>query len=283
MLRGEPLVGGLELAFAPGLHPRGPEHLARLLDPRWHLVVTNVPATLARAAQDPAYGLASDDAEGREAALADVRALREEVARLDRPVLAVELHSAPGRARAVSSAEAFAHSLEQIARWPWGRTRLVVEHADAFRPGQEPQKGYLPLAEEVRAVARATGSTGVPIRHTVNWGRSAIETRSADGPEEHVAELAGAGQLTGLMFSGAASAPSARGAAWQDVHLPLDVDEPTSLLTRDRMERTLALAGDVLYLGVKVGSAPHEEGLARFDASRSALRVLDGLVAASAG
>ncbi|QNA93775.1 DUF4862 family protein [Microbacterium sp. Se63.02b] len=92
---------------------------------------------------------------------------------------------------------------------------------------------------------------------SVNWGRSAIEGRSARTPVEHVRHLVRAGTLSGLMFSGAPSTAGPLGAAWDDLHNPLRSDDPASLLDGGGVGMTLAeidaASWDrMLFLGAKV-------------------------------
>lgn len=287
-LRDEPLIGGLELPYrpGPGLHPRGIGRLAALLDRSWACVVTGIPGTDASARADPGYGLASDQPDGRRRALDDARALHDEVAALrrladDRIVRAVEFHSAPRTRGGHSSADRFAESLAEIASWGWGTVRLCVEHVDADAGWGEPEKGFLPLDEETGAVVAASRESGLGILQSVNWGRSAIEARSASGPVDHVSALRDAGTLGGIVFSGAAAETGPAGRAWQDAHLGLGcvsepdpsastpvhrsgrhtLEDPGSLLTPAGIADTLDAAGPgtLVFLGVKM-RAPSSVG-----------------------
>ncbi|QYM64071.1 DUF4862 family protein [Microbacterium sp. Se5.02b] len=252
---------GLEVFFRGTLHPRGPEHLAQLLPEGWHLVVTALPQAIAGSTTDPRYGLASKHADGRHAAVDDIRRLLAETRRLDAvlgrtAVRAIELHSAPRAIDGVSSdASALALSLRELTDAAEG-TPLIVEHCDALVAGQAPIKGYLSLAAEQAAVDEAQDG-GAVSGQSVNWGRSAIEGRSARTPVEHVRHLVRAGTLSGLMFSGAPSTAGPLGAAWDDLHNPLRSDDPASLLDGGGVGMTLAeidaASWDrMLFLGAKV-------------------------------
>jgi len=260
-------ASGVETYFRGTLHPGGPRRLARLLPPGWHVIPTMLPHTVARLAQDAGYGLASASEDGRRAAVADVGLLRQELEEL-REVLgrdavpAVHLQSAPKHVGEASSARALGTSLTEIASWEWGSATLVVEHCDAFVPGRPAAKGYLPLEDETEAVLAAR-SAGTPsaIGQAINWGRSAIEGRSAATPAEHLVALLRAGTAVGLIFSGAADTDGPLGSAWDDVHSPLRSTDPGSLLTPETIAASLALLdadpgrrpGDgLLYLGAKV-------------------------------
>ncbi len=284
-----PGLRGLEVPYTGKLH-HDEDWLLDHLDPGWDLVLTAIPGTVARTAADPHFGLASPDATGRQAALDFTAGLRTAVRRIhDRlgraAVIGVELHSAP---RGTGTAEAFADTLTEVCAWDWDGAALTIEHCDALRPGQDPQKGYLDLDAELKVVAQVDGLAGI----TVNWGRSAIEGRSADTAREHIAAVAAAGALTGLMFSGAAARPGAFGDAWLDAHLPpsggadvhgsegyagLDAYEPTSLLGPTEIRQALAAAaGRQLFTGLKVGVRPTDAPLPRRIAYlRAALALLD--------
>ena len=75
---------------------------------------------------------------------------------------------------------------------------VTVEHCDSVAGPAPQQKGYLTLDDELEALQKA----GEQFALTVNWGRSAIEGRSAGTPVEHVARARAAGRLGGVMFSG---------------------------------------------------------------------------------
>lgn len=262
-----PGVAGLEVAFT-GQPDRDRPQLDLAARPGWVLVLSSLLGTVTRNAGDPSFGLASPAAEGRRAALDVVASLREETRRLNdvagrRAVAAVEVYSAPSRR---GTRQAFASSLEEVGGWDWDGASLTVEHCDAVRPDTIPQKGYLSLADEIQAVAGNPAFAGV----TINWGRSAIEGRSAATAVEHVTSAASAGALAGLMFSGAAAVPGPFGDAWLDAHLPPsgdsacpagddDATEPTSLLGPAQLAETLAAAaGRQLFTGVKIGVRPRD-------------------------
>lgn len=250
----------------------------RHLHTHWQLVVTAIPRTMVRLATAPGYGLASSDDDGRRAALADLAEVRDLALRLaddaGRPrVTAVEVHSAPAPTHAsargvLGSAGAFARSLAEIASWDMAGAQLVIEHNDALVADQTPAKGFFPLADEI-AVARALADVTLPdgrpaIGVSVNWGRSAIEGRSADTPVAHVRAAAEAGVLRGVIFSGATDAESDWGTPWDDGHIAPRGDDPAlaassaSLLSLEEMRATLAAVGDAAlsFVGAKVTTQP---------------------------
>lgn len=277
-LRAEPLIGGLELAWSRELVANGAERLAPFLDPRWSSVVTMMAGVSARLAADPRYGLASAHQESRHLAVTDVAHAHREIMALrsalgPAAVRAIEIHSAPsvpvpGLASDASD-RAFTTSLREILALDWQDVAVVIEHCDAFI-GVQPQKGFLSLSAELSCLELAASSAGGPrTGHAVNWARSAIEGRSADGAEQAIRLLADKRRLTGLMFSGVSPVATDFGAAWADSHLPVadggPGSEPHSLLTTERVSRALSLAGsDLTYLGAKI-AAPKTPGLGLTD------------------
>ncbi|MCA4134126.1 DUF4862 family protein [Arthrobacter sp. M4] len=271
LLRSEPLIDGLELPWTGTLHPSGLDHLLSLLEPSWRSVVTAIPGTAQRVATNPLYGLASDDQHSRAQAVRDIEGLFGDVQRIRSAigpdaVTAVELHSAPNRHGASSSAESFASSLAEIASWNWNGVALAIEHCDAGLPAGQSQKGFLSLQEEIAAVQQVNAGTRTRLGLTVNWGRSAIEARGPEGPVQHVSEIAEASDLLGVMFSGASGVSTVYGGAFADVHVPVHGTEAgtasDSLMTLESISRTLDAAGPkLLYSGVKVAAVPGEVDL----------------------
>lgn len=276
-LRSVPGIGGLELPALPGgLHQQGLDRLVQLLDPEWSNTVSAMPLTLMASKSDPAYGLASADTSARQRALNDIDRIRIESLGLQQQlgatsVRALALQSAPRADR--SNPNAFTESLHQIAAWDWGEIELLVEHSDALVPGQKPEKGYLALEEEVTALRSVADSNLRPIRHLLNWGRSAIEGRNTKTPLDHIESLGAS--LGAFSFSGAGFAASARSGPWQDVHLGLTADEPESLLSSGVLGGVVErLPAALCYLGIKVGAAAGSTGTGRLQLGLSMLDVL---------
>ncbi len=242
-------IGGLELPWHGSVAvPAGPSH--------WRHVVTLIPGTMARLADDPSYGLASPDPDGRRRALADLAHVRDEVAAAAPAIRAVEVHSAP---RGTASADACHASLTEAAGWDWSGAELVIEHCDAWRVADTVQKGFLPYDAEL-AVAR-TITAATPVRVGLNWARSVIETGDPATPEQQLAAAAPDGMLGALMFSPVSDRATAFGPAWLDAHLaPAGSTgaEPGTLLTVDHMRRCVQAAGPSYdgVLGFKVGLTP---------------------------
>ena len=278
-------VAGLELPLSRT--EQADRWFGRNVTDAWDLVVTCIPTVMQRLTADPGYGLASTRAEGLAAALADVTAAAAFARRLadvaGRPrVRAIQIHSAPRRE--TSSREAFARSLDAIEGLDAAGAVMAVEHCDAARPGRPFHKGFLELADEVAALAGRSPRLGV----TVNWGRSAIEGRSAAAPLEHVRSALAAGRLVGLMFSGTTGRPSPWGELWDDGHMaprgPAAALQASadSLLGPAEVAELVGLAQDAHpYLGVKVTVRPRDADLAhRLAVARAALGQLSAGVRA---
>lgn len=240
-------VTGLELPYI------GTDAPNPWLAQRWDgaHALTLIPALFARLLLDTSVGLASRSVTGRSQAIALVDGARRVVHELG-TIAVVHLQSS-GRP---ASPAAFADSLADLQALDWGDARLVVEHCDASVPGQDAQKGFLTLSDEIAALR-----PGIDV--AINWGRSAIETRREHGPLEHIREASAAGRLAGVMFSGAGASASPFGAAWADVHLPPTVLETTSLMTAESIAACVEAAGPDAYLGVKVAAPPHADDALR--------------------
>ncbi|WP_371604250.1 DUF4862 family protein [Streptomyces sp. NBC_01220] len=260
------IADGLEIPFRDGLGEDVPWLAAQLRGRFTRSVLTLIPGTMARVGASDAFGLASADPDGRQAALGFLREARtaaEELNQLtgEQSVSVLHIHTAPST---TAVAEMFARSLDEIAASEpaagvWS-TRLVLEHCDAFSPGFPGEKRFLPLEAEI-PLARE-GRIGI----AVNWGRSAIEAQDPRRPLAQITRLASEGLLEGVMFSGAGPAVNAYGGPWADAHLPLAEDEPTSLMDADEVRRCLRAAeGAIAYAGAKIqvpGDATVDERLA---------------------
>lgn len=252
-----PDVVGFEVPWIDGIHPHDTDWFLANVPAGARLAITPLPWVMGRVASAAGYGIASSDAGGRRAALDDLERVRADAARITSSSAAsvdlVALHTAP---RGGGDVDALRRSLDEIAGWDWSGAALVIEHCDAWVPGQAPEKGFLALDAEIDALTRS----GVPVGLWMNWGRSAIELRDADAVTAQISDAAASGLLTGLAFSGAAPVDGPYGAAWIDAHLPIAETHPASasLLDAAHVRSGLDAAGDVPWLGVKVSRRPDD-------------------------
>lgn len=266
---------GEQLGWDTGVHPD------------WDLLATCIPTVMGRLGEGPAYGLASADDDARAQALADVRHAADQAVRLAdrdgcRRVAAIQVHSAPGPRH--GSPEALSRSLAEILTWDLAGAQVLLEHCDALVPGQAAAKGFLTLADEVGAIGNVLGGSGGAtdgagaLGVSINWGRAAIEGRSARTPVEHVSTAAEAGLLRAVVLSGATDADTAWGPAWGDAHIPPRGDDDAlaasaaSLLDAEAVRTTLAAAGPGCLVAVKVSVRPTDADVAtRLAVARAAL------------
>lgn len=253
-------VAGLEQPFFGTLHRRDEDWLIGQIRPDWSLVITTLPGTMDRLGGDRRFGLASADPDARSRAVDYVESARRAVEKLHRvlgrrAVRAVMVHSAPrlDGSRAKRSLDGFAEALTDLRGRDWQGATLLVEHCDAALPGLEPDKGFLRVEDDVLAVKLSSGAT--PAAVAINWGRSALETRSTEGPLEHLARASQAGLLGGLFFSGVTAAHPEYG-SWRDSHAPFSTTVPESLLTPAAARAALAEAPGCPLLGLKLQTKP---------------------------
>ena len=254
-----PWCNGLEVPFKETLHDDVAWLAARMAESFTTNILTPIPGVMGRLGSNPAYGLASTDPDGRAAAFAHLTAANDAVRDFNdrlghRFFTHVALHSAP---KAAADKDAFAESLATVLEWDWDGAICVVEHCDAYNPELAPQKGFLTLDDELAVIAQFEGAS-TPIRASINWGRSAIEGRSADLPLEHITQASDSGLLAGLIFSGAHDRDNEYGPAWDDYHVAMNVDEPTSVMTPELVAAAIdaACPKTLDYLGAKATLAP---------------------------
>ncbi len=253
-------VAGLEQPFFGTLHRRDEGWLIGQIRPDWSLVLTTLPGAMDRLNANKNFGLASADPDGRKLALDYIELARLAVEHLHRAlgrraVRAVMVHSAPrlGGSGAKSSLEGFADSLADLRGRDWQGAKLLVEHCDAALPGQEPDKGFLKIEDDVIAAKLSSGKT--PVGVAINWGRSALETRTAEGPLAHIARAVQSDLLGALFFSGVTPKDPEFG-TWRDSHAPFSTTTPNSLLTPAAAQAALAAAPFCPLIGLKLQTKP---------------------------
>lgn len=270
-------LAGLELPFTGRLHRHDDAWLIGQLRPGWRIMLTLLPGTMDLLKEDRHFGLASADKDGRARAVEFAQDACRAIEGL--PVAAVEIHSAPSLSGtgARASLEAFADSLAQLRRMDWHGAELLVEHCDAAIPRQTAEKGFLRLDDECPAIRLSEGPTRT--RVMINWARSAIEKRSADGPLDHIRRAKQAGLLGGLFFSGCTKEHPDYG-TWKDAHAPFSASCPSSLLTPQAAKAALQEAGGTDYLGLKIQPLPAALGTgARLSMIRDALDAVNAAAA----
>lgn len=265
-----PEVRGLEHPFIGALHPHDEAWFLANIKPSWDYVFTTIPGVMNALSSNPAFGLASIDEAGRQAALDFMQAALQAVHKLNQhlgrqAVVAIMLHSAPARHKATGSAQALAQSLTTLLSWDWQGAQLLLEHCDTLVDGQKPSKGFLTLADELSVLARVNEQVKPvkPLGMVINWGRSVLETRQPDGALQHLHAAKAQGLLRGLMFSGISDQATAYG-AWQDSHQParnsdtVAYGEAASWLTEQAIQQSIAACADtdLTVLGLKIGIRP---------------------------
>lgn len=248
-------IDGTELPYPGNLADRQDLlWLASVLPQHWHHnTITAIPGTMKNVWADATFGLASPDADGRRSALDFCKKIRDAVAfmadvRDSLDISHVEIHSAPTK---IANVDAMRRSLEELLQLDWCGAHLVIEHCDRYKDDQKPEKGFLTIEDEI-ALAKEFG-----IGVTVNWGRSVLEDRSAKTAVRHIRLARRAGVLSGVMFSGAGPEETQYGYSWIDGHLPMNPDEPTSLMNataigESTLEALKAGVNTLAYLGAKI-------------------------------
>jgi hypothetical protein len=255
-------VGGLEIPFLGSLHSQDDtwffDYLVQTQKRRPELrhVMTLIPGVMTRLSKEHHFGLASDDLEGQRLAIEQVKDALQWITRLEQAsgsllFSAIEVHSAPtlGSQGVKSSIGALTRALHQLAEYST-RQSFWLEHCDAFVPGQAPAKGFLTLDQEMEALS------GLPRERfgiLINWGRSAIEGRSAQSALSHIKKAQIADRLSCLIFSGATQDDALYG-DWADSHAPFDT--AGSVLSRAATHDALSAAGEKTVLGLKMQALP---------------------------
>ncbi|MBC7661917.1 MAG: DUF4862 family protein [Chitinophagaceae bacterium] len=257
-----PHLAGLELPFYSDLSETASDRYLRTLPKHWDYVLTLLPGTMQSLANQPDFGLASPQPEGRKAAMSRMtlvhRRLHEINARCGRQaVQAIEVHSAPSGPQ--GSTEALYRSFEELSAWDWQGARLMLEHCDAWKPNGTSVKGFLPLHDELGVLKQLDER----VTMSLNWGRSALEAQSGDEPLNHIKKAQDSGLLGAFFFSGTALNDPLYG-SWTDSHVPLRLPDPApwqasqGLLTPAVVTgvcRVLQASPYILW-GIKVQPAP---------------------------
>ncbi|HEY7774517.1 MAG TPA: DUF4862 family protein [Marinagarivorans sp.] len=286
-LKNDPRIQGLEHPFIGQLHSEDDEWFLANIDPNWTFVFTCVPGIMNALKQNPAFGLASCNEEGRQEAVAFLKQARNAIAKLNahagkQVVKAIQIQTAPNQSKAPASTEALKQSLQDIVQWDWQGAQIVIEHCDTLIEGQVPAKGFLSLTQEIEALREINKRYKRSLGITINWGRSVIETRNVQGAIDHIEQAQTAGLLSGLMFSGASGQETEYG-AWRDSHMPHAKEDNSvgaegSLMTQAEIHNCLktASAHELPIVGIKLGIRPENASLKkRLETIDAALSIID--------
>ena len=257
-------IGSLELPWSGSIHPHDDDWLKSNFPSDFQAIITSIPFVMVQISKNPKYGLASNDPEGRNQAIEDVKKILKAADDLNqyagrKVVSHLELHSAP---RVNGTPSDLAASLTTLFEFEPDGPGILLEHCDAFIEAQIPEKGFLSLEDEIKAIEIAGIDAGI----LINWGRSAIEFRNPDRVTEHIEIACSKRLLKGLIFSGASDKETTFGPAWIDAHNPFrksekhKYGESDSLLTPERAHLAIRKAGSINLLGIKMGWVPSLEG-----------------------
>ncbi|MCR9203298.1 MAG: DUF4862 family protein [Halobacteriovoraceae bacterium] len=267
-------VDGIEMPFwaSDNIHPHDMDFYREYYQVNWPFVLTLIPGNMKMLGSNPHFGLASDDEMGRMKAIQYYKKANEIYHEITggeekRKVPFVQLVTSPSYpVKGVSrSSESLKKSLKEISSWNWKGTKLSIEHSDSANERGEFQKGFMDLKDEIEVI-KELNNEGADIGITLNWGRSAIEGKSAKTPLEHIDLVASEHLLRGFIFSGAAhSGPDYGG--WKDLHAPVqtgpagELIAKDSLLTLDAVHKSVEVLknSSLEYWGAKVLLAPPEE------------------------
>ena len=287
-LKQDSRIQGLEHPFTGQLHSEDDAWFLNNIDPSWKFVFTCVPGIMAALKKNPAFGIASNDEEGRLQAVAFMQKARDAIATLNqhsgKPVVtAIQIQTAPNQQNTAASTDALIKSLTEMQSWDWQGTRIVIEHCDTLIEGQIPAKGFLTLDQEISVLSQLNKALNTNMGLTINWGRSVIETRSTEGAVNHIQQTRDAGLLCGLMFSGASGEDTEYG-AWKDSHMPHAKEDENvlgadgSLMTSTEIHKCLQAANhtELPIVGIKLGIRPASASLGeRLGYIDAALTILD--------
>ena len=280
-LAADPRVAGIELPYLEHREAYPTEWLLKNIPKHWGINITPLPAVMQLVASNPKAGLASTSEPNRKIAIELMQKVRQYAEELQqafgRPVIrSVNIYSSPQNSTPCQQGnkEALQRSLVEIKKMKWGQIALNLEHCDAFLPSHLPDKGFLSLADEIEALS-SVGGIGL----VLNWGRSAIEARSADGPLKHLREALSHQLLRGFVFSGCAADSESPYGTWKDRHAPPRPLCPESLLGEKEIVHIfeeLQKEKSDFYFGIKVSNR-----FVPFDIKRSVelnLKTMDLLV-----
>ena len=260
-LAADPRVIGIEVPCLLDREAYPITWLKKNVPEHWSINLTSLPAVMQLAASNPKAGLAATSGIDRKIAVELIQKMQcyaEELQQaFERTVVkSMNLYSSPQNSAACQqgSKEALQRSLTEVKKMNWDGIALNLEHCDAVASSHAPDKGFLSLDDEIK-VLEAVGGIGL----IFNWGRSAIEAHSADGPLRHLRQALSHHLLRGFVFSGCAADPNSPYGDWKDRHAPPRPLCPESLLGEKEIGEVLKLIKredqtQEFYLGIKVSN-----------------------------
>ena len=283
---------GLEHPFVGELHAHDDEWFLDNINKDWQFVFTSIPGVMGNLAKNPHFGIASTNEAGRQAALAFYQQAQQAILKLNsyldkEAVSHIKIHTAPSlNKKARSSTQALQASLETMQSWSWYGAKLVIEHCDAHIAGQTCEKGFMLLEDEISAIKQTNNKTNSDIGISINWGRSAIETRSSTGPLLHIKQAYRSGLLKGIIFSGASGVAGPYG-QWKDTHMPpaqafnIPSFAEGSFLTIEQIENSLQQChyDQLDFIGGKISISPNQATVTkRISYIKSLITLLDKVI-----
>lgn len=290
-------IVGIEHPFTGRLHAYDDDWFLENIDKDWQFIFTSIPGVMGNLASNPHFGIASTNEAGRQAALAFYQKARQAILKLNnhlgrKSVSFLKIHTAPKvTAQSHSSIEALKASLETLQSWDWHGAKLVIEHCDAHIAGQPAEKGFMTLADEISAIKQVNNLLKSDIGISINWGRSAIETRSNSGPLQHIKQAYLSGLLKGIIFSGASGVEGPYG-QWKDTHMPpakaFDIASyaENSTLTKEQIAIAISQCKDkpLDFIGGKISLSPNEGNVEeRISYITSLITIIDNVISTVKG
>jgi hypothetical protein len=287
-----PEIRGLEIPFfGNDIHSLGYKFLLDMIDTNWNNIITCIPGTMANLSKNPHFGLASDNSNGRNEAILMCKRVNQTLHKINdffgkKSVFAIQLATAPSVpvTDVSSSKDSLLRSMEEILKWDWDGSKIIIEHADQSHSNLPFEKGFLSLESEIDVLKQLSNVYNVGI--TINWARSAIEGRSVFKPIEHINLALKYDLLAGLIFSGVSNNDKNYG-SWKDTHMPfaqsynVEYFEKNSLLTYENIFNTLKLIYKEKfdYLGLKLNSMPmdHTDIQRRVGLNKNAVMILENI------
>lgn len=222
-LKSNDAIDGLEIPFTSKLHSYDEQWYLNMLIAKWTYVLTCIPGTMMELNQDISFGLASNQAAGREKAMRFYKGAAEAIVTINKhlnkqAVTHVLIHTAPANPL-YRCDKALEKSLLELCTYNWHGAKLLIEHCDSWHPKKPFEKGFMDLESELAVVNKVNQEAKCRIAFSLNWGRSAIEFQSKLGVIEHIKACNSEKLLNGFIFSGASASSDIYG-KWHDSHMP---------------------------------------------------------------